>query len=422
MVRDNSETKNVGWSNNRVSDLFKIETGTTPATRNADYWDNGTVNWITPTDLSHNEGGIYIAESERKITQKALDENNLTLLPKKSLIMSTRAPVGYVAVLRGEAVFNQGCKGLVPKIELSPEFYYYCLLSKRKLLENRSSGSTFKELTKDVLERVELPVPPLPEQKKIVEILSVVDERIETVNRKIEKIEKLKKKLVKTLFKDGINHKEFKNSEIGKVPKEWGIVKLGDISSLKNGINFKKSQKNNNGIPIVDVLNMYGPSIYLNLSELYRVQIEKEDDSEWLLRSGDVLFVRSSLKREGAGWASLFSGGREPISYCGFIIRLRLNTEKVLPSFLVYYLRTPCARNKVVLSSGQVTITNVSQDIISGLKIPVPDIAEQENIINILSVFDERLEKEKTQKEILEKIKKSFMNNLLSGKKRVKLS
>jgi type I restriction enzyme S subunit len=404
------------WETRRVSDLFKIETGSTPSTRCSEYWDGGTVNWITPKDLSHNEGKVYISGSERKVTTKALDENNLTLLPKGSLILSTRAPVGYVAVLNGAAVFNQGCKGLVPAADLSPEFYYYCLISKRGLLENRSSGSTFKELPKDVLEKVRLPFPSLPEQKKIVEILSVVDERLKKVGLKLAKIERLKRELMKTLFKSGIGHIENKNSDVGLIPKEWTVLKLGDISSLKNGINFEKSQKNINGIPVVDVLNMYGPSIYLNLTELYRVQIEKKEDSEWFLRPGDVLFVRSSLKREGAGWASLFSGSSEPISYCGFIIRLRLNTEKVLPNFLVYYLRTTYARNKIISSAGQVTITNVSQDVISNLKIPVPAINEQKNIVNMLSVVDERLEKEKLQKEKLLKIKQSLIANLLSEK------
>lgn len=191
-----------GWEEKKLSELFRIETGTTPSTRSSEYWDNATVNWITPTDLSHNVGNVYISGSERKVTPKAVDENNLTLLPKKSLILSTRAPVGYVAVLENEAVFNQGCKGLVPKVQLCPEFYYYCLLSKQKMLENRSSGSTFKELGKDLLEKVLLPFPSLAEQQRISQALSVLDARLENIERQKEKLQRIKISLMADLLSE----------------------------------------------------------------------------------------------------------------------------------------------------------------------------------------------------------------------------
>lgn len=203
MTKNNKVIRNMGWDIKKVSDLFNIETGTTPSTRTPAYWDNGTVNWITPTDLSHNEGKIYISTSERKVTKKALDENNLTLLPKKSLVLSTRAPVGYVAILENEAAFNQGCKGLVAKMEISPEFYYYYLISIRRVLENKSSGSTFKELAKDFLEKTEIPMPSLSEQKDIAAILLSIDARAECAKKQLEKIERIKRSFVNEFFLKG---------------------------------------------------------------------------------------------------------------------------------------------------------------------------------------------------------------------------
>lgn len=190
------------WEVRKVIDLFVVETGTTPSTKQREYWEDGTINWITPTDLSKLNGKIKIGGSNRRITKKASKESNLTVLPKGSIIISTRAPVGYVAVLEESATFNQGCKGLIPKdlSKISLEFYCYYLLSKEQTLQNLSSGSTFKELSKDSLEHFLLPLPPLPEQKKIAEILGTVDKRLELLRKRKEKLERVKKGLMDYLL------------------------------------------------------------------------------------------------------------------------------------------------------------------------------------------------------------------------------
>jgi len=184
-----------------------VKTGTTPSTKKPEYWENGTINWITPTDLSKLNDRLYITYSERKITYKALRDYNLNLLPEGSIILSTRAPVGYVAVLAKEAVFNQGCKGLVPKdkTKVCSEFIAYYFKLRRQSLENLSGGSTFKELSKSMLEDFLVPLPPLEEQRKIAEILSTVDKAIERVDEAIAKTERLKKGLMQELLTKGIN-------------------------------------------------------------------------------------------------------------------------------------------------------------------------------------------------------------------------
>jgi len=182
------------WKVVNVFDLFSIETGTTPSTKKKEYWENGTINWFTPTDLSKLNGKIFLEDSERKITSIALKEPNLTIIPKGSILISTRAPVGYVAVLKREGTFNQGCKGLVPKKcnEMSSEFYCYYFISIKKKLENLSGGSTFRELSKAMLEKIKIPLPPLQEQQKIAEILLTVDKKLEIERRRRERLERIK--------------------------------------------------------------------------------------------------------------------------------------------------------------------------------------------------------------------------------------
>ncbi|MBM3702715.1 MAG: hypothetical protein FJW63_06995 [Actinobacteria bacterium] len=190
------------WKIRKIVDLFEIKTGTTPSTKQKEYWNNGHINWITPADMSKLNGKLFIENSERKITEKGLRETNLTLMPNGSIVISTRAPVGYVAIVKGKATFNQGCKGLIPKSlkEINSIFYAYYLLSKKTLLEHSSSGSTFKELSKKALEDFIIPLPPFTEQNKIAEILSTVDEKVQLLKEKKNKLKRVKKGLMNDLL------------------------------------------------------------------------------------------------------------------------------------------------------------------------------------------------------------------------------
>jgi len=190
------------WEVKKASDLFVVETGTTPSTRKPEYWNKGTVNWITPTDLSKLNGKIHVKNSERKITEQALKETSLAVMPKGSLIISTRAPVGYVAVLEEPAAFNQGCKGLIPKNhnEILSEFYCYYLLNKKQMLENLSSGSTFIELSKERLQNFNMPSPSFAEQKRIAELLLTIDQKIELESNEKSRLERIKHGLMDLLL------------------------------------------------------------------------------------------------------------------------------------------------------------------------------------------------------------------------------
>jgi type I restriction enzyme S subunit len=190
------------WEIKKVSDLFIVETGATPPTRQREYWNEGTVNWITPTDLSKLNGKTHIKNSERKITEKALKETSLTVMPEGSLIISTRAPVGYVAVLEEPATFNQGCKGLIPKNhdKILSEFYCYYLLNKKQMLENLSSGSTFKELSKERLQNFNMPSPSFREQQRIAELLLTIDKKIEFERSEKARLERIKGGLMDLLL------------------------------------------------------------------------------------------------------------------------------------------------------------------------------------------------------------------------------
>lgn len=190
------------WDVVRLGELFSVETGTTPSTKVRTFWDGGMINWFTPTDLSESTHDIYIAESERKITNDAVKQVSMTMLPEKSLILSTRAPVGYIAVLLKKATFNQGCKGLVPKsfTAVHPEFYCYYLQNKRYTLQMQSGGSTFKELTKERIENFRVPKISMREQREMTEVLRWIDKHQGLLHKRKHRFAAIKKGLMSDLL------------------------------------------------------------------------------------------------------------------------------------------------------------------------------------------------------------------------------
>jgi len=217
-------------------------------------------------------------------------------------------------------------------------------------------------------------------------------------------------------IRDEKTHK-FKDSPLGRIPKEWEVVRLGELCKFKNGINFSQDEKSNNGILTLDVLNMYSENIAVDFNNAYRVN--KKVSANYLLQKRDILFVRSSVKREGIGWTSLFNGFSEPTTFCGFIIRGRIFEKDVLSEYIVYYFRSEKVRNNLISLSGQLAITNISQEMLCKILLPLPPLPEQQRIAEILSQIDQTIEKEEQYKEKLERLKQGLMEDLLTGKVRV---
>lgn len=201
----NSKTKNQKpklqfkikkWIELGNENYFDLKLGGTPKTNITEYW-NGEICWITPNDLS-NLKSQYIIETERKITLDGLKTGS-TLLPAGSVILSTRAPIGYLAILSKEMAFNQGCKGIVIKKpnEVINLYLFYYLSEKINKLQELGTGSTFKELSTSDLKKFPVPLMSVNEQREIAEILQTIDEKIE--------VEEKKKALYEELFKTMLN-------------------------------------------------------------------------------------------------------------------------------------------------------------------------------------------------------------------------
>jgi restriction endonuclease S subunit len=247
------------------------------------------------------------------------------------------------------------------------------------------------------------------EQHKISDCLSSLVELITAEAQKLEALKVQKKGLMQQLFPtEGETAPELRFEEF-RHTGEWKETKLEEIGEFKNGINFSPEKKGK-GYLTVDVLNMYGQGIETRLDDLYRVDVA---DTDYFLRDGDILFVRSSLKREGVGWVSIFRNNNEPVLFCGFLIRLRVNSFKSTnPIYLGYYLRSEIGREKVVSLSGTGTITNVSQNSLKQITVPLPSTSEQQKIANCLSSLDEVITAQGDKIVSLKDHKKGLMQQL----------
>jgi type I restriction enzyme S subunit len=397
------------WQAKTIEDLFNVETGTTPSTSVPAYWEKGTINWITPTDLSRLENELHIAISERRVTERAMKETNLNLLPKGSIILSTRAPVGYVAVLDKESSFNQGCKGLAPKDQsrVCPEFYGYYLAYKKQALRNLSGGSTFLELSKNRLEKFEIPYMDYSEQRNVVLVLSRADEAINKTNLVITKIEHLKSGLVQQLLTHGIAHTEYRDTPIGRIPKEWDVRELGDerIADIVAGQSPPSSTYNKEevGLPFLQGKMEFGemypsPTTYCSKP----IKVAKKDDILLSVRApvGDVNMA--------------------PFECCigRGLAAIRARPDKLDHLFLFYYLKHQGRKFKA-LSSGS-TFKAIRIRDIESFSVPVPSVKEQVTIAEILSEVYRKLELKRKESAKLEMAKRGLMDLLLTGKIRVR--
>jgi type I restriction enzyme S subunit len=200
----------------KLSELVEVKNGSTPSTRRSDFYD-GNIVWITPKDLSINKSK-FIYSSERKITKAGFDSCSTSLLPIGSVLLSSRAPIGLLAICAVETCTNQGFKNLVlKKDKLHNEYLYYWLKTKVKYIDSLGTGTTFKEVSKGVIENLSIEIPKdIKDQQKIASVLSSLDSKIELNNLINAELESMAKTLydywfVQFDFPD-INGKPYKTS------------------------------------------------------------------------------------------------------------------------------------------------------------------------------------------------------------------
>lgn len=187
----------------RLGDVCTVVSGTTPSSNVSEYWD-GDINWVTPAELSEDSTVIY--ESVRKITKEAVRKSGLSSFPAGTVLLSSRAPIGKVAIAGTEMYCNQGFKNLICSEKIYNKYLFWFLKAKKEYLNSLGRGATFKEISKSIVENVEIPLPAMDEQKHAAELLDKINELIALRKRQLAKLDELVKARFVEMFGDPVDN------------------------------------------------------------------------------------------------------------------------------------------------------------------------------------------------------------------------
>ena len=290
------------WKEYRLDEIGDIVSGGTPSTKNEDYYGN-EIPWITPKDLSGYDSK-YISKGERSITKLGLEKSSAKLLPKGTILFSSRAPIGYVAIAQEDLCTNQGFKNIVCNPQVAHnEFIYYRMKLAKEELESVAGGSTFKEVSGKVMKEFKIKLPSIEQQKRIASILSSLDDKIELNNEMNKTLEEMAQSIFKRWFvdfefpnEDGQPYKssggEMVESELAMIPKGWEVKSLDEIL---DSISIKHKFPNEKIIFLntSDILD--GEVLHNNYSDVSSLPGQAKKS----IQKGDILYseIRPKNKR-----------------------------------------------------------------------------------------------------------------------------
>ena len=402
------------WRECQVKELGEIVTGRTPSTKRKDFYD-GEYNLISPADL---DNGKYIRTAHKQLTELGFEK--CRALPKDTVLVGCIGNVGKLGMVGDEqSATNQQINALICNSENDPEFVYYCFHENRDKLEKCAVKTTVPILNKTNFGNFEVNVPLLPEQKKIAHILSTVQRAIEAQERIIQTTTELKKALMQKLFTEGLRGEPQKQTEIGPVPESWEVVELVQkAESFQYGTSVKCGYEND-GKPVLRIPNVIGGRI--DPSDLKYGKLKKNELDKLTLQHGDLLFVRTNGVKANAGRCSIFKDELVDCYYASYLIRVRLDPLLLDPDFLGEYTRTEAGTSFL---SGRAIRTadgkfNINSGTLKTMLVPVPEIEEQREIANCLSILDKKVESAQAKKANYLDLFHSLLHVLMTAETRV---
>ena len=395
-----------GWEIKNLGEISDIVNGGTPDTNIPKFWDGENL-WITPKDMGKLQS-IFVDDTLRKITNEGLKNSSAKILPPNSIILSSRAPIGHLAINVKPISTNQGCKGLVPKKEINFLYLYYFLYNSVDLLNSLGTGATFKELSGSKLSSVKIPLPPLSEQ---YEIVSILDDAFESIERAKSNAEKNLKN-TKELFESYIQ------KLIANITKPKIVSLVDACSKITQGPNPKYDKLGEDNYRVIKTKDLYDKVIhYEKADKISKTVFESCKSSE--LKDGDVLIAivgQGSINK-----CNVFENkSNKRFLFTRALGLIRTNQQILLPHFLKIFLQTQKGKSIIDSgingTSGQQVVTTTH---LKSIQITLPTIEEQLKMINKIESFkveSYKLESIYEQKlNDLEELKKSILQKAFNG-------
>jgi type I restriction enzyme S subunit len=374
------------WSIAPLKRSFKIVGGSTPKSEQEAYWD-GEIVWVTPSDLSK-LSSIGISDSQRKITTEGLASCGTTLVPSGSIVLSTRAPIGSLAIAETELCTNQGCKSLVPLADTQSRFYGYLLCISSDELNIRGKGTTFLELSGDELGAFKVGVPPSTEQQTIATFLDCetgkIDALITEQQRLVELLAEKRQAVISHAVTKGLNpNAPMKDSGIewlGEVPEHWAALPLKQvIFQIESGVSVNASDYPASGseLGVLKTSCVYSGQFDANENKtVFEAEVVRVSCP---LKTGTLIVSRMNTP-ELVGAAGLVKVAPENIYLPDRLWQVSFSSAE--PAFVHYWTQSVFyrAQIRVVCAGTSSSMQNLGQDQFRSFTFPCPPQVEQQTI------------------------------------------
>ena len=354
------------WIECKISDIGTVVGGATPSTKKPENYENGTIAWITPKDLS-TFTGRYIQRGERNITEIGLKNCSTQLLPKDTVLFSSRAPIGYVAIAANEVCTNQGFKSVIPNENTDPLFLYYLLKYNKDKIEGMGSGTTFKEVSGNTMKNIVVSV---PTDKKVQERISSM---LGSIDDKIEENERINKNLLEqalAIYKEWFC--DYALSD-GTLPENWKITTIDAISSLVTRGIAPKYDNSSDQI----VLNQKCIRDHTIDISLARRHLPKKINEKWISK-GDLLINSTGTGTLGRVAQVWFEANNMAVDSHVTIVRPK---DSILQSYIGFWGLSHESEIEAQ-HTGSTGQTELPRDRVKAMELPLPDE-------DILSKFNE---------------------------------
>jgi len=407
------------WEVVKLGDLAeKMKAGGTPRRKEKKYW-GGNIPFALIEDIS--SCGLYLSTTKEKITEGGLKNSSAWIIPPNSLLLSMYANIGETAINKIPLATNQAILAIIPKSNFNIKYGAYLLNFLKQRLISQNIQCTQKNINKRIATNFKIPLPPFSEQKQISNVLSIIQNSIEKTEAVIEASKELKKSLSKYLFIYGpvsIQEKEnviLKKTEIGMIPEDWEVVKLGDVTKKTQYGYTAATHKKAIGTPLITISDIDFESGKVNYNTLRYVNIEENKKLKYLLKQNDLLIARTG---KYSGKSHLVDENSN-IIFGSYLIRFILDIERIIPNFFQQFTFHFIYWRQIFQLRSGAGQPNVNATNLKNILVPIPNIYLQKDIIELVDVIDEKIQTEQNKKTGLQQLFNTLLNNLMTGKIRV---
>ena len=400
----------VGWTVHPVSSLVRFVSGGTPDRSESAYWRDGGIPWITPTDLTANNGK-YIRQGAEHVSEAGLANSNAQVVPVGSIIFSARGTVGNLAVAAVPLTINQSCEVLIPKNDrVTSEFLCFLLSFGMFAFHRLAGGTTFGAITRRDIGKVRLAVPIADEQEAIVRLLNATDTSAQCAANSLAQAKALDHAYLHDILESRTG-----TSRGAKQPVRWPLQRVDEVAEVGSGVTLGKDVTGfkHAELPYLRVANVQDG--HLNLDTIKTVKVRLDEVNRYKLKTGDVLMTEGGdLDKLGRG--AIWDGQIPDCLHQNHVFRVRADPTQLDPRDFACVVESDIAKRyfmRVAKRTTNLASTNKTQ--VRAFRFPLPPLAEQALIADVVAASKARIRALEQKAAALRQLKQSLMHDLLTG-------